>query len=111
MSDSWWTRREALAAAAAFLLAGCGRTASKQPYVYQSANAYYDPDIYLYTVNSGDTLYSISRRSGLSVQSIASANQLHTAKIRPGEIIRLPGVKTPVRTPSHHVRWPTPMKA
>ncbi len=67
-----------------------------------------DPVIALpYIIRRGDTLSAISRRSGLSVAEIIAFNHLNSTLIRPGQILRLPGVDvlrddpldTPVTTP------------
>jgi LysM repeat protein len=42
-----------------------------------------------HTVERGDTLYSISRRYGTSVNNIMSQNGLNTDIIRPGEVLRV----------------------
>lgn len=47
------------------------------------------PDCYL--VKKGDTLYSISRKTGIAVNRIAALNQLGTGiQIHPGLIVKLP---------------------
>lgn len=45
-----------------------------------------------YIVEKGDTLYSISRRSGISVYNIARFNQLKSQHLEIGQVILLPGV-------------------
>lgn len=47
----------------------------------------------LYTVQSGDTLTSISELSGTSVAKIRSANDLENDLIRTGDVLKLEGVK------------------
>lgn len=44
-----------------------------------------------YTVRKGDTLYSIARRHGVSVQTLAAANDLpRSAQVRTGQKLRVP---------------------
>ena len=50
------------------------------------------PHGYQYTVQKGDTLSAISRRSGISVDSIIRVNRLETHIIKPGQVVVLPGV-------------------
>ena len=45
-----------------------------------------------YIVQKGDTLYSISRRSGISVFNITRFNQLKSQHLEVGQVIYLPGV-------------------
>jgi LysM repeat protein len=44
-----------------------------------------------YSVAAGDTLSSISRRSGVEVEAIAQANSLQTSQLSPGQRLWLPG--------------------
>jgi LysM repeat protein len=91
MNQPQWTRRHLLLSGGLMALGGCGRAVG---YRYDPPSGpMIDPDVYHYTVRPGDTLYAISRRSGLSVPSIASVNRLSSAEIHPGEVLRLPGVK------------------
>ena len=59
-----------------------------------------------YTVKAGDTLYSIARRSGVSLSSLLSLNGLsQSSVIRPGQTLNVSGassttVATPVSTAS-----------
>ena len=99
---SYFGRRQLLAAGAASALAlitGCGRrertdayqqpsTAGQAPRVIAATG----PVGFRYTVRRGDTLSSIARVSGLSVQTIMTANNLRSTLIRPGDILALPGV-------------------
>jgi LysM repeat protein len=53
-----------------------------------------------YTVKSGDTLGAIASRSGVSLQSILTANNLSmTSVIYPGQKLKLSGSVTPQATP------------
>ena len=51
------------------------------------------------TVNAGDTLYSIARRNGVSLQALRDANGLAGDGIRVGQSLRLPGSAAPARAP------------
>jgi len=44
-----------------------------------------------YTVVKGDTLYLISQRFGVSVESIRNANDLRNNTIYPGQVLNIPG--------------------
>jgi len=44
-----------------------------------------------YIVQSGDTLYSVSRKTGVSVESLKSANGLSNGAIRVGQSLIIPG--------------------
>ncbi|MER3480842.1 MAG: septal ring lytic transglycosylase RlpA family lipoprotein [Meiothermus sp.] len=48
-----------------------------------------------YTVQPGDTLYSIARRYGTSVQALQQANQLAGEVIQAGQVLRLSGAAAP----------------
>lgn len=48
-----------------------------------------------YTVQPGDTLYSIARRYGTSVQALQQANQLAGEVIKAGQVLRLSGSAAP----------------
>ncbi|MFN2239759.1 MAG: LysM peptidoglycan-binding domain-containing protein, partial [Thermoanaerobaculia bacterium] len=41
-------------------------------------------------VSSGDTLWDIARRVGVSVTAIKSANGMKSSMIKPGQVLRLP---------------------
>ncbi|WP_418790545.1 cell wall hydrolase [Phosphitispora sp. TUW77] len=47
-----------------------------------------------YTVTGGDTLYLISKRFGISVDEIISANSLTTTIIYPGQVLNIPGISS-----------------
>ncbi|WP_456481101.1 septal ring lytic transglycosylase RlpA family protein [Oceanithermus sp.] len=49
----------------------------------------------VYTVQSGDTLYSISRRFGVSVAALQAANDLEGTLLRAGQRLIIPGGATP----------------
>lgn len=44
-----------------------------------------------YRVRSGDNLYNISKKHGISIDTLKKANQIQTNSIRPGQILVLPG--------------------
>ena len=44
-----------------------------------------------YTVKKGDTLYSLARGSGLTVDALMRLNGLSTPELRVGQVIKLPG--------------------
>ncbi|MEN9354553.1 MAG: hypothetical protein RL318_1878 [Fibrobacterota bacterium] len=43
-----------------------------------------------YTVKSGDSIYSIARKAGVSVAEIVKANSLKGNRIKPGQVIKIP---------------------
>jgi len=43
-----------------------------------------------YTVKPGDSLYSISKRLGLSIEEIKGMNRLHSATLKIGQLLTLP---------------------
>jgi len=54
-----------------------------------------------YTVKSGDTLYAIALRYGVTIQQIVSANNITNANlIRVGQVLTIPGSGTSTPTPS-----------
>lgn len=103
-------RREVLAlglsAGVGLLLGGCsGRRSAApaadpmRPAVARSAPQVSAPQGLWYTVDRGDTLSSISRRSGLSIAEIGSANRLSSHTLMPGQRIWLPEVERLVTDP------------
>jgi len=50
------------------------------------------------TVSAGDTLYSLSRRYGVTVPALRDANGLASNVIRPGQVLALPGGNDDRRT-------------
>ena len=60
------------------LLISC-RTAETEPYIH-------------YTVQSGDTISSISKLSGVPADRIRLANELKSDLIKTGEVLKLPGI-------------------
>jgi len=48
-----------------------------------------------YVVRSGDTLYGIAQRSGVTVDALAAANGLSSTQIIVGQSLRLPGAAAP----------------
>jgi LysM repeat protein len=60
--------------------------------------------VYTYIVQPGDTLYTISRRAGVSVAQIKTANCLTSDSIRVGQKLFLP---VPVEPPEPPTRTPT----
>lgn len=64
-----------------------------------------------YTVLAGDTLSSLSRRSGISIEAIIDANDLTSRELPPGRRLWLPGVKalapdTSAKPPERPVQAP-----
>ncbi|MCS6917180.1 MAG: LysM peptidoglycan-binding domain-containing protein [Chitinophagales bacterium] len=49
------------------------------------------PSAVVYTVQPGDTLYSIARRHQVTVDELMQYNQLRSAHLRPGMVLRIPG--------------------
>ena len=47
-------------------------------------------NMFMYTVESGDTLYSISRKYNVPVDEIIKLNYLTDTNIKPGQVIRIP---------------------
>lgn len=44
-----------------------------------------------YTVRRGDTLWNIARSHGTSVDRIKAANAIYSSRIRPGQVLEIPG--------------------
>ena len=93
-----FSRRQLLMLGAALAFTGCVRrqsgSSSSSTYVpptaaSQAANA---PRGVWYTVEAGDTLSSISRRSQASLRQITEANKLRSTVIKPGQRLFIPGV-------------------
>lgn len=53
------------------------------------------------TVRSGDTLYKIATRAGLSVAQLKAANKLKSDTIRPGQVLKLSRVAALPAAPAH----------
>ncbi len=93
------TRRGFLVGTAAVLAAGCIRTPQNQEYAPVTpvrpagpATTGGDGSGLTYTVERGDTLYSISRRAGIPVADIENANPRSSdPPLRPGTRLWLPG--------------------
>lgn len=62
------------------------------------------------TIERGDTLYALSRRHGVSVNSLMAENGLTSSTLRPGQVLRLPtgasNSVTAARRPSPTTRQP-----
>ena len=52
-----------------------------------------------YVVKPGDTLSRIAAAHGITVGAIIEANRIASAEMRPGQVLRLPGVSAPVAPP------------
>ena len=52
-----------------------------------------------YVVQSGDTLWSIARKFGVSVNEIRELNNLTSNLLRLGQVLRIPGVEEPTPVP------------
>ncbi|ADV65807.1 LysM peptidoglycan-binding domain-containing protein [Deinococcus maricopensis] len=57
-----------------------------------------------YTVQVGDTLYSIARRHGLTPDTLMQANALSGTAIQLGQVLTLPGDPTPPPATTHTVQ-------
>ncbi|MFC6664214.1 LysM peptidoglycan-binding domain-containing protein [Deinococcus radiopugnans] len=53
------------------------------------------------TVRSGDTLYKIATRAGLSVAQLKASNSLKSDTIRPGQVLKLSRVAALPAAPAH----------
>lgn len=56
-----------------------------------------------YTVQRGDTLYSIARRYGTTVRAIMQVNGLRTTTIYVGQSLTIPGASSPHQPVTYHV--------
>jgi len=59
-----------------------------------------------YTIQSGDTLYSIAKRYGTTVQIIMQANGMMAPVLHPGTVIYVPPAGTPAVGPIVHIVQP-----
>ncbi|MBN8526893.1 MAG: N-acetylmuramoyl-L-alanine amidase [Planctomycetes bacterium] len=64
-----------------------------------------------YNVQAGDSLTSLSKRSGLTIERIAEANSLESPALRPGSRLWLPGVRSLAPPPATAYQPPAPPKA
>jgi LysM repeat protein len=65
------------------------------------------PGGFTYTVQWGDTLYSIARRFGVTIDAIVRANGLaNPNQIRAGQVLIIPGVPQPDHGPTMYVVQP-----
>lgn len=78
-----WTRRHLLVTGAALLVVGCSNRGGGT--VAASKGTWY-------VVQVGDTLASISQRSGIAAQTLIDVNQLDSRVVSPGRSLWLPGV-------------------
>lgn len=58
-----------------------------------------------YRVQKGDTLYSIARRHGTTVEALRILNSLSSDLIKVGQVLRLPGDGNPSATPAASGEW------
>jgi LysM repeat protein len=90
------TRRSVLVASGAVLLAGCLREPPAVPPPVVDTTPDLPPTVgsdgLWYTVEQGDTLSALSRRSGLPLLTIVEANRLDSNLLRPGQRLMLPGI-------------------
>ncbi len=98
-----FNRREFLLGSMLFALEACsprrgGSSSNNQVYTPRPPVRAHG---YRYTVKRGDTLSSISRRSGLSVATIININDLESNIIYPGTVLVLPGVGFMGKDPLH----------
>lgn len=63
-----------------------------------------------YTVKPGDTLYSLARSSGLTVEALMRLNGLSTPELRVGQVIKLPGEGAATPAPVPAPAAPSPAK-
>lgn len=59
-----------------------------------------------YTVQTGDTLFSIATRNGTTVNALMQANGLYNYWIYVGQVLRIPGQIVPIPVPSQPVPQP-----
>ena len=59
-----------------------------------------------YTVQPGDTLYSLSRRYGTTIQAIMQANGMMSTFLRAGDVILIPPPTMPLAGPIVHIVQP-----
>jgi len=52
-----------------------------------------------YTVQAGDTLYSIARTHGTIPDALASANHLTSSTVQVGQVLRFPSSASPASSP------------
>ena len=62
-------------------------------------------DWFAYMVGSGDTLFNIAGRSGISVDALMRANCLTNTSILLGQVLYVPGPIAPLQTPSPQPIW------
>ncbi len=62
-----------------------------------------DPQPTVYVVQRGDTLYSIARRHGISVNELMRLNELTSTRIYVGQRLRVPGGTVPDPQPTVYV--------
>lgn len=61
-----------------------------------------------YTVKSGDTLYAIAKKYGLSVEQIVAANNIKNANlIQPGQVLTIPGKSSGSNVPKPATKYHT----
>lgn len=64
-----------------------------------------------YTVQSGDSLYAISRRTGVSVDALKKANGMRDGYLRVGQALSIPSGSAVVASASSHTQAPKPAPA
>lgn len=62
-----------------------------QPFIVAQGNATPPPSQATYTVQRGDTLYSIARRFGTTVAALMELNGLTSSALSLGQVLKLPG--------------------
>lgn len=95
------SRKHIIVGGSALLLAGCTSVSRNQR--SQSGGIYY-------RVSLGETLYDLSRRSGLSVNEIMRENGLRNGILQVGQVLYLPHInfypEPPLASASHGLRPP-----